>query len=104
MFNPGNFKRIKIQREPTSAGGIRYDGNKFCSIHKTVPLRYNAIEKKTLNVQIYSNNSLKTVVFKEAVLELQAIALCRLSCHSESEKYWGMKRRSETGLLPEFKA
>ena len=63
-------------------------------------------KKTTFNVQLwlYSNNSLKTLVFKEAILELQAIALCGLSCHSESEKYWGMKRRSKTGLLPEFKA
>ena len=75
MFNPGNFKRIKIQREPTSAGGIRYDGNKFCSIHKTVPLWYNTMENTTFNIQLYSNNSLKIVVFKEAILQLQAIPL-----------------------------
>ena len=98
------LKRTKMQRELTSAGGIRYDGNKFCSIHKTVPLWYNAIENTTFNVQLYSNNSLKIVVFKEAILQLQAIALCGLSCHSEREKYWGKKRRSEAGLLPEFTA
>ena len=61
-------------------------------------------KKTTFNIQLYSNNSLKIVVFKYGILELQAIALCGLSCHSESEKYWGMKRRSETGLLPEFTA
>ena len=98
------LKRTKMQRELTSAGSIRYDGNKFCSIHKTVPLWYNAIEKTTFNIQLYSNNSLKIVVFKEAILKLHAIAWCGLGCDSESEKYWGMKRRSEIGLLPKFTA
>ena len=90
-FYPVNVKRIKMQREPTSAGGIRYDSNKFCSIHKTVPLWYNAIENTTFNVQLFSNNSLKIVVFKETVLQLQAFLYqCGLTRHSESEKYWEM--------------
>ena len=67
------LKRTKMQRELTSAGGIRYDGNKFCSIHKTVPLWYNAIENTTFNVQLYSNNSLKTVVLKRQSLSFKQL-------------------------------
>ena len=62
-----------MQRELTSAGGIRYDGNKFCSIHKTVPLWYNAIEKTTFNVQLYSNNPLKIVVLKRQSLSFKQL-------------------------------
>ena len=49
----------------------------------------------------YSQTTLlKIVVFTEAVLQLQAFLYQRgLSRHSESEKYWEMNRRSETGLL-----
>ena len=61
-------------------------------------------KKKKVNAQLYSNNPLKIVVFKEAILALQAIALCGLSCHCERENYRGMKQRSETGLVPEFTA
>ena len=67
------LKRTKMQRELTSAGGIRYNGNKFCSIHKTVPLWYNAIENTTFNVQLYSNNSLKTVVLKRQSLSFKQL-------------------------------
>ena len=62
-----------MQRELTSAGGIRYNGKKFCSIHKTVPLRYNAIEKTMFKVQLYSKNPLKIVVLKRQSLSFKQL-------------------------------
>ena len=65
----------------------------------------DTMQSKTQRLMFnYTQTTLQICGIKETILELQAIALCGLGCHSESEKYWEMKRRSETRLLPKFMA